>query len=154
AAVERRLKAQPTLVAVRPARELAPSLADKALLHAGPPLEWSAMTGPMRGACIGAVLYERWASSEREAVRQLMAGDIRFQPCHAAGGVGPMGGITSGSMPVLVVEDRAGGGRGFCTLNEGVGRVMRFGAYGDEVLERLAWMRDELGPLLGAALEA
>src|SRR5206468_9020411 len=92
------------------------------------------------------------ADSEQEAARQLEAGQVSFVPCHAVGGVGPMGGITSGSMPVLVVEDRAGGGRGFCTLNEGVGRVLRFGAYGPEVSERLRWMRDELGPTLGAAL--
>ena len=154
AVVERLIRAQPTLVAVRPARELAPVLEGKALLHAGPPLDWAEMTGPMRGACIGAALYEEWARSEEEAVRQLEQGEITFVPAHSVGGVGPMGGITSGSMPVLVVEDRAGPGRGFCNMNEGVGRVMRFGAYGPEVLERLAWMRDELGPLLAAALDS
>jgi hypothetical protein len=153
AVLERLVKAQPTLIALRPAREVAPVLAEKVLLHAGAPIEWAAMSGPMRGACIGAALYEGWAASKDEAVHQLETGEVAFLPCHTAGGVGPMGGITSGSMPVLVVEDRAGGGRGFCSLNEGMGRVLRFGAYGPDVLERLAWMRDELGPLLGAALK-
>src|SRR5207249_5709182 len=91
AVIERLIKAQPTLVGVTPAREQAPVLAGKALLHAGPPIAWAAMTGPMRGACIGAALYEGWASSEEDAVRQLEAGEVVFEPCHAAGGVGPMG---------------------------------------------------------------
>jgi hypothetical protein len=150
--VERLIKARPTLIAVVPARELAPVLASRTLLHAGPPLAWEAMTGPMRGACIGAVLFEGWAANEAAALALLAAGEVAFVSCHAVGGVGAMGGITSGSMPVLVVEDSAGGGRGFCQLNEGIGRVLRFGAYGPEVLERLAWMRDELGPALAAAL--
>jgi len=65
-----------------------------------------------------------------------------------------MGGITSGSMPLLVVEERTGGGSAFCTLNEGVGRVLRFGANGPEVIDRLRWLGDVAGPALAAALRA
>jgi hypothetical protein len=122
------------------------------LLHAGPPLGWQEMTGPMQGAAIGAVLYEGWAETPEAAETLLAGGGVGFLPCHAAGGVGPMGGITSGSMPLLVVEERTGGGTAFCTFNEGVGRVLRFGANGPEVLDRLGWLRDVAGPALGAAL--
>ena len=42
----------------------------------------------------------------------------------------------------------------YCTMNEGIGRVLRFGAYSEEVIERLNWMRDVLGPTLKQALKA
>jgi hypothetical protein len=150
--LERLLAARPHLVDVRPAGQLVPALRDRVLLHAGPPLDWHQMTGPMRGAAVGAALYEGWVETPAAAEALLARGGVGFVPCHQAGGVGPMGGITSGSMPVLVVEERSGGGTAFCTLNEGVGRVLRFGANGPEVLERLAWLRDVAGPALGAAL--
>ena len=137
---------------VRPAHEIVPALRDRVLLHAGPPLGWAEMTGPMQGAAIGAALYEGWAETPEAAESLLAGGGVGFMPCHQAGGVGPMGGITSGSMPLLVVEERTGGGTAFCTFNEGVGRVLRFGANGPEVLERLRWLRDVAGPALGAAL--
>jgi hypothetical protein len=148
----RLMGARPFLIDVRPGREAIPELRDKVLLHAGPPMTWDEMTGPMRGAAIGAALFEGWATDERAATDQLGRGTIRLLPCHDASAVGPMGGITSGSMPVLVVGERTWGGRAYCNLNEGIGRVMRFGAYGPEVLERLAWQRDVLGPALGQAL--
>ncbi len=150
--VERFLGARPALVDVQPAAQIVPLLRERALLHAGPPIVWEEMTGPMRGAAIGAVLHEGWAEDEQAAEAMLGAGEVGFTPCHHVGGVGPMGGITSGSMPVLVVHDTAWGGRSFCTLNEGVGRVLRFGAYGPEVQRRLGWIREELGPIVGRAL--
>ena len=79
---------------------------------------------------------------------------MRFAPNHHFGAVGPMTGITTRSMPLLAVENRAFGNRGFCTINEGLGKVMRFGGNDAEVLARLAWLRDEFGPLLGEALRA
>jgi hypothetical protein len=150
--VEALLGARPFLVDVRSAREMVPALRGRVLLHAGPPLAYAEMTGPMQGAAVGAALYEGWAETPEAAETLLVAGGIDFMPCHQAGGVGPMGGITSGSMPLLVVEERTGGGTAFCTFNEGVGRVLRFGANGPEVLERLGWLRDVAGPALGAAL--
>jgi hypothetical protein len=157
AAVARELvDAEPWLVDVVPAGQAMPVFAEhpRTLLHAGPPLVWDEMTGPMRGAVVGAALYEGWATDAAEAERQAGSGEITFQPCHDAGAVGPMGGITSASMPVLVVENRTRGNRGYCILNEGIGRVLRFGANGPDVIDRLVWMRDVLGPLLGAAARA
>lgn len=150
--IARMRDSQPFLVDVRPAGEVIPEVRGRVLLHAGPPIRWEDMSSPMQGSCIGAALFEGWASDEAAARALLEAGDVEFRPCHSAHAVGPMGGITSESMPVLVVENRAGGTYGYCTLNEGIGKVLRFGAYGDEVISRLHWMADVLGPVLGTAL--
>jgi hypothetical protein len=152
---------RPQLVGVRPAREAIPALADgRLLLHAGPPIEMARMSGPVRGALIGATLFEGWAADPEEAARLLDDGAIRIEPCHHHGAVGPMAGVLAPSMPVLVVTDSADDSSdpaaapraAFASLNEGLGKVLRFGAYDDEVLTRLAWMRDVLGPVLDQAV--
>lgn len=146
--------ARPHLLDVVRAGSVIPALAGKkALLHAGPPIEYKDMTGPMRGACLGALLFEGWAKDEAEAEKMLAGGEIAFHPCHSVSAVGPMGGITSESMPVLVVKNVTDGNFAYCNMNEGIGKVMRFGAYGAEVQERLRWMRDVLGPVLSKALK-
>lgn len=147
------LAAEPVLAEVRRAGELIPALeADRLLLHAGPPLPWSAMCGPLRGAVCGAIVFEGWAGDLAAAERLAERGGVQFAPNHHYGAVGPMTGITSRSMPLLVVENRAFGNRAFCTLNEGLGKVMRFGGNDAEVLARLAWLRDEFAPLFGQAV--
>lgn len=144
---------RPQLIEVRPAREAIPALAEgRLLLHAGPPIEIGRMCGPMRGALIGAAIFEGWASDQHEAERLLATGDVRVEPCHHHGAVGPMAGVIAPSMPVLIVEDD--GRRAFATLNEGLGKVLRFGAFDEEVIDRLRWMRDVLGPVMDAALQA
>lgn len=147
--------AQPFLIDVVPAKTVIAELNEqqKTLLHAGPPIEWSEMTGPMQGSCIGAALFERWATNEEEARRLLESGEVRFMPCHHVQAVGPMGGITSANMPVFVVENRLTGNRAYCILNEGIGKVLRFGAYSQEVIDRLDWIKDVLGPTIAKALQ-
>ncbi|HJD16394.1 MAG TPA: acyl-CoA synthetase FdrA [Candidatus Enterococcus stercoripullorum] len=147
--------AQPFLIDVVPAKTVIAELneSQKTLLHAGPPIEWSEMTGPMQGSCIGAALFERWATNEEEARRLLESGEVRFMPCHHVQAVGPMGGITSANMPVFVVENRLTGNRAYCILNEGIGKVLRFGAYSQEVIDRLDWIKDVLGPTIAKALQ-
>ncbi|MGC6768532.1 acyl-CoA synthetase FdrA [Enterococcus sp. LJL51] len=147
--------AQPFLIDVVPAKTVISELneAQKTLLHAGPPIAYEEMTGPMQGSCIGAALFEGWAKNESEARTLLENGQIRFIPCHHVKAVGPMGGITSGNMPVLVVENRLTGNQAYCTMNEGIGKVLRFGAYSKEVVTRLEWMRDILGPTIAQALQ-
>jgi hypothetical protein len=144
---------QPILIDVVPANEVIEVLTGPAmvLLHAGPPITFQEMPPPMQGSCVGAVLFEKWASTEGEA-RELLAHGVTFTPCHHHDAVGPMGGITSPSMPVLVVENGPRGNRAYCTMNEGIGKVLRFGAYDAEVIARLEWMRDTLGPALAEAL--
>jgi len=151
-AVERMLAAHPILIDVRPAREVIPALQARKLLHAGPPISWERMCGPMRGAVIGACLYEGWARDEQEAVQLAESGAIDFEPCHHFNVVGPMAGITSPSMPLYVLEDKAHDNRTYSTLNEGLGKVLRYGAYSPDVLERLRWMQDVLGPALARAI--
>jgi hypothetical protein len=152
-AVERVLAAGSHLVDVRPAREVL-DLPERTLLHAGPPIGWADASGPLRGALIGACLFEGWASSAEDAERILAAGEITLDPCHHHSAVGPMAGVTSPSMWLWCLADPVNGGRAFCNLNEGLGKVLRMGAYNDEVLTRLAWMRDVLGPVLAAAVRS
>src|SRR5690606_34573090 len=155
AVMKKVLSAEPVLVDVRRAGELIPELdAGRLLLHAGPPIEWDRMCGPMRGAVCGAIVFEGWAPDLAAAEKLASGGDVRFAPNHHYAAVGPMTGITTRSMPLLVVENRAFGNRGVCALNEGLGKVMRFGGNDADVLARLAWLRDEFGPLLGEALRA
>jgi len=151
-AVEKILVAKPVLIDVKPAIEVIPKMTERTILHAGPPIEWKRMCGPMRGAIIGALMYEGLAEDEKEAEKLAASGKIEFSPCHHHSAVGPMAGVVSPSMPVFVVENRGYGNRAYCTLNEGLGKVLRFGAYDREVLDRLAWMRDVLGPAIGAAV--
>src|SRR5512145_1474882 len=154
-AVRRVLASEPALTDVRRAGELIPKLdASRLVLHAGPPLAWERMCGPLRGAVCGAIVFEGWAADLASAEALAASGAIEFAPNHHFGAVGPMTGITTRSMPLLVVENRAYGNRAFCTINEGLGKVMRFGGNDAEVLSRLRWLRDEFGLLLGRALRA
>lgn len=147
------LGAEPVLTDVRPAGELIPELVKARLvLHAGPPLEWSSMCGPLRGAVCGAIVFEGWAADLVSAQAMAAAGGVQFAPNHHFGAVGPMTGCTTRSMPLLVVENKTHGNRALCMINEGLGKVMRFGGNDAEVLARLAWLRDVLGPLLGESL--
>src|SRR5688572_6562585 len=152
-AVARILAAEPVLADVQRAGELIPALdAGRLMLHAGPPIEWARMCGPLRGAVCGAIVFEGWAGDLAAAEQLAASGGVQFAPNHHHGAVGPMTGITTRSMPLLVVENRAFGNRAVCALNEGLGKVMRFGGNDAEVLARLAWLRDEFGPAFGKAL--
>jgi hypothetical protein len=153
-AVERMMAARPRLIGLGRAAEVIPSLGSgRRLLHAGPPIGWDRMSGPLRGAVIGAALYEGWATTEDEARALGEGGGIAFEPCHHHGAVGPMAGVTSPSMQVYVVADDASGRRTFSNLNEGYGKVLRYGAFAPEVLAKLRWMNESLAPILHAAIE-
>nr|WP_300006077.1 DUF1116 domain-containing protein [Tissierella sp.] len=152
AVIEKIVASAPVLLDVVPAKSVIKELNAKALLHAGPPIKWENMTDPVKGSCIGAALFEGWAETEEEARELLDSGEVAFMPCHSVNAVGPMGGITSGNMPVFVVEETNEGNRAYCILNEGIGKVLRFGAYSQEVIDRLHWITDVLGPVLGKAL--
>src|SRR5580704_15514871 len=142
------------LVDVVPAVSAIPELAGRVILHAGPPISWERMCGPMRGAVMGIAVFEGWARDLDDAARQAAAGAFAFHPNHHFGAVGPMTGITTASQPLMVVENRAFGNRACCAINEGLGKVMRFGGNDAEVRNRLRFMRDVLGPALGRALRA
>jgi hypothetical protein len=151
-AVERMMSARPMLKSVAAAREVIPGMKDNLFLHAGPPIEWERMSGPLRGAIIGAMLFERVATSEAEASSMVERGEVEFDSCHHHGAVGPMAGVISASMKVYVVENVEHGNKSFSNLNEGYGKVLRYGAYSDDVLKKLRWMNDVLGVALADAL--
>jgi hypothetical protein len=153
-AVEAMLASRAELVDVRPASE-ALGLERGQFLHAGPPVDWERASGPLRGALIGATLLEGLAGTPEEAERVLAAGHgVSWEPCHHRGAVGPMAGVVSPSMWVFELRDEAHGTTSWCSLNEGLGKVLRYGAYGGEVIDRLSWMSRVLGPLLQQAVRS
>ena len=151
-ALRRMLAADPVLVDVIPAAEAIPALRENTILHAGPPIAWDRMCGPMRGAVAGIAVFEGWASDLDRAAAMAASGAFAFHPNHHFDAVGPMTGMTTIGQPVMVVENRTFGNRAYCALNEGLGKVMRFGGNDAEVLARLVWLRDVFGPAMGAAL--
>jgi hypothetical protein len=140
-AVARMLEAWPAWVGIGRAADLIPGMRPDLLLHSGPPLRWADASGPMRGALEGALRLEGRDAADLE-------------PCHHHQAVGPMAGVISPSMPVVVVEDPASGVRAYSNLNEGLGRVLRYGANDEAVLDRLRWMAGVLAPDLARALAA
>jgi hypothetical protein len=152
-ALERYLAAQPILIGVGVAREELKGLGPRMLLHSGPPIAWEQMCGPQKGAVLGAILFEGWASTLQEAESLVAHGEVTLDACNHHSAVGPMAGILSPSMPVWIIENTTHGNRSYCNMNEGLGKVLRFGANGPEVIERLVWMREVLGPTVKSILQ-
>jgi hypothetical protein len=150
-AVQRMTEGEPVLVDIAPAGEVIPGLKDRMITHAGPPIEWERMCGAQQGAIIGMVLYEGWAASPEDARAMLERGEIRLEPNHHHGSVGPMAGTISPSAPVWVVENRTYGNRGFCRQVEG---RQQFGEFSDGALAGLRLWRDLWAPTLREALHA
>ena len=151
-ALSRLLSAQPLLVGMGKAKDTVPGMKDRMLLHAGPPLTWETASGPIRGGVMAACMYEGWADTPEEAEKLAAGGAITFDPCHHHHAVGPMAGIVSPSMPVFVLENRTAGNTSYVTMNEGLGKVLRMGAFAPEVIERLRWMEKVLYPVLDAGI--
>jgi hypothetical protein len=151
-AASRMLRSRPALIDVSTAGESIPGMEKKMILHAGPPVSWERMCGPLRGAVIGGLMLEGLARSSEEAGALAASGEITFQPCHHHSAVGPMAGVVTWSMPVWVVENKSFGNKAYCTLNEGLGKVLRYGAFSPEVIQKLKWMAGDLAPVLRQAL--
>src|SRR5688572_32685658 len=145
-AVSRMIEAHPILIGMGKARDVIPGMRDDLLLHAGPPIEWERMSGPMRGAVIGALIFEGRAKSAADAEAMVAADEVRFEPNHHHSAVGPMAGIISPSMAVYVIENKTHGNRAYSNLNEGYGKVLRYGAFDHSVQDRLRWMHDVMAP--------
>jgi hypothetical protein len=152
--VSRMMEARPMLVGVGRARDVIPGMRDNLLMHAGPPVTWDRMSGPMRGAVMGALILEGKAKDQVEAEALAKSGQIDFEPCHHHQSVGPMAGLISPSMMVYIIENKTHGNKAFSGLNEGYGKVLRMGAYGPDVIARLRWMNDVMGPVLADALQS
>jgi len=153
-ATGRMMEARPVLVGLGKAIDVIPGMRENLLLHAGPPISWARASGPMRGAITGALILEGKAKDEAEAQRLVESGEIDLEPCHHHQAVGPMAGVTSPSMSVYILENKTHGNMSYSNLNEGYGKVLRYGAYSDEVLDRLRWMEEVMAPVLADAIEA
>jgi hypothetical protein len=153
-ACERMMEARPVLVGLGKARDVIPGMRENLLLHAGPPITWERASGPMRGAITGALIFEGKAKNEAEAKALVESGQIELDPCHHHQTVGPMAGVTSPSMSVYILENKTHGNKSYSNLNEGYGKVLRYGAYSEEVLDRLRWMEEVMAPVLAGAIEA
>jgi hypothetical protein len=151
-AVEKLLSSQPMLIGMALAGEVIPNMTKNTILHAGPPISWEKMSGPLRGAILGAVVFEGLAQDLMEAEKKVNAGDFVFDSCNNHQAVGPMAGVTSYSMPTFIVENVTYKNQAFCIMNEGLGKVLRFGANSAEVIARLRWMKDVLYPTLKQAI--
>jgi len=152
--VDRIRRGQAFLVGMGIAKDVIPGMHKRMILHAGPPIGWERMCGPTRGAVMGALIYEGMAQDEAQAEKLAASGEIEFSPCHHHHAVGPMAGVVSPSMPVFIIENKAFGNHAFCTQNEGLGKVLRYGGMGPEVYARLKWMETDLYPALDRALRS
>ena len=153
-ATERMIEARPILVGLAKARDVIPGMRDNLLLHAGPPITWERASGPMRGAIAGALIFEGKVTDEAEAQALVESGEIELEPCHHHQAVGPMAGLISPSMSVYIIENKTHGNKAFSNMNEGYGKVLRYGAYSEDVQERLGWMEEVMAPVLADAIEA
>lgn len=152
-AMKKMFEAKPVWIDIQKAIDIVPGMKKNLILHAGPPITWDRMCGPQRGAVMGALVYEGLAKTPEEAEKLAASGEIEFDPCHHHQTVGPMAGIVSASMPVIVTKNEAEGNLAFNTLNEGIGKVLRMGAYSEEVIERLKWMENIMAPVLQKAIK-
>jgi hypothetical protein len=145
-------QAEPVLTDIKYAKDVIPGIDRYTVGHAGPPIAWEQMCGPLQGAILGAVVYEGVANNLDEALQLVLLGKIKFVSNHALGCVGPMTGMVTYSMPLWEVKNTTFGNVAYSTLNEGLGKVMRFGANGPDVIARLKWIETELAPALKKAL--
>lgn len=146
-------KGNAVLVDFDEVRNVIPGFKENMILHAGPPIAYNQMIDPMKVAIQGAVILEGKAKDLKEADQLASGGEIELRPCHELSTVGPMAGVTSASMWVVVVENAAYGNRAYCNLHEGRGKILRFGGFNDEVLTRLRWMNEILGPNLKKSMK-
>ncbi|MBN2555116.1 MAG: DUF1116 domain-containing protein [Anaerolineales bacterium] len=152
--VDRIKQALPVLEGMGIAGDVIPGMHARMILHAGPPIAWERMCGPTRGAIMGALIYEGLAADEKEAEALAASNEIEYDPCHHHHCVGPMAGIVSPSMPVFIFENKTFGNHAYCTQNEGLGKVLRYGGMGEKVYARLKWMETDLYPTLDRALQS
>ena len=153
-AVSRIKKARPVLIGMGLAKDVIPGYKPNLFLHAGPPVTWERMCGPVKGAVMGALIYEGMAKDEAEAEKIAASGKIEFAPCHHYHTVGPMAGVVSPHMPVFIIENKTFRNKAYCTINEGLGKVLRFGGMGPDVYAKLKWLQTDLYPILDRAIRS
>lgn len=152
-AIEKILTAQPVWIDVGSALDVIPGFTADTVLHAGPPVTWENMCGPMKGGVIGALIFEGRAKDKDEAIALAETGTLKFSPCHHFNAVGPMSGIITASMPIIVVENKTDGNLAYSNFNSEKNRkALSFGAFDQDIQDVLIWQRDIMGPMLGKAV--
>ena len=148
------LSGKPMLIGMGVALDVIPGMKKNLILHSGPPISWERMCGPTRGAIMGALIYEGLAKTPDEAEKLAASGEIEYAPCHEHSTVGPMAGIVSATMPVFIIKNDTYGNYAYCTMNEGLGKVLRYGAFSEDVIVKLKWMENVMYPILKKAIES
>jgi hypothetical protein len=149
-AIERVLKSRPLLVDIKPAIEVLPNMKKNSIFHAGPPIEWNRMCGPMKGAVVATMIFEELARDWNEAVKLIQQGDIEFSPNHEHDAVGPMAGVISPSLPVLIIKNEKYGNTCFGRIVE---QKIQFGAFDKYAINsELKFWSETLAPALGKAV--
>ncbi len=153
-AIAAMVESQPVWIGCANAVDVIPGMTKYTILHAGPPISWERMCQPMRNGIIGAILFEELAPDISQAEELINSGKIILSPCHDYSAVGGMTGITSATMPVAVVRNDTKGNYAYCSLHEGMQpRGFSWGNYDAESITNMLWLRDELSPVLDAALK-
>lgn len=145
---------QPMFLGVKPAHAVLDGLDEYTIFHAGPPVQWDQMCGSMQGAILGAARFEGLSENDEQTIAMVKSGKIKLSPNHHHHAVGPMTGMITYHMPLFVVKNEKFGNVAYCAINEGLGKVLRFGANDKEVIDRLIWFRDQLAPILDQAIQA
>ena len=117
--VDRLMSVEPVVTDVDSALNVIPGMTPHTILHSGPPITWNRMCDPMRRAVKGALILEGLAKDDKSAEKLMKTKKIILSSNHAHGSVGPMTGIISASMPVLVTKDTTFGNTSYSTFNEG-----------------------------------
>ena len=146
-------KGHPVWVDVQPAIEVIPGMTENTILVPGPPIEIGRMTPPIRTSVCGAAMHEGLAKSREEAWEMVERGEILVRSSQDYNAANAACMVTSASMPVIVVEDKTYGGRGYAPIHPGSNpKCLRWGLYDEEVERDLSWFRSDYGPALGEAV--
>lgn len=144
----------PVVSALRPAGEVVPGLAGRALRHAGPALDLAEACDPLRRSMRAAVVAEGWAADVDAADALLVSGEVALEPANQSGGVVPMAAVVGPSTPVWVVTLPDAGVHAWAPLGQGSGDVAWFGRDTPEAIERLVLLREVVAPVLAEAVQA
>ena len=150
---ERLCAADPVLVDVLPAIDVVPGMTRETILTSGPPMAWDDYTGGQRDAIMGAARFEGVADSTEDADAKFSSGELKVDGCHDYKCIGSLAGVYSASMPVFVVDNRAGDNRAFCNMYEGTNpRRLNYGVYDEGVKARLLSVNAVIAPVIGESV--
>jgi hypothetical protein len=140
---------RPILIDIKCAKDILPQMKKNSIFHAGPPIDWEKMCGPLRGAIVGTMIFEGLATNWNDAVKLIRQGGVEFSSNHDHEAVGPMAGVISPSLPILVVKDQSNGKISFARFVE---NKVQFGQFDKESVDVLKFWSESISQLLGKAI--